>query len=202
MEKTARRPRGYLGRNHETIGSDILAVQRALDKLVAEQATPLSQAQILGPEQLERLAHVEPNRWYPIGWLLELMERIDARLGHYALKKVGRVLFTLTHGPRIAEAGSSARDMIYRLDEMYHFANRGEQIGGWQVLSFDAGRAELEKTTPHHCAMEEGLLTQALAAVGAPAVISQSECFREGAAACRFVILPSAAGPKWAGAAK
>jgi hypothetical protein len=42
---------------------------------------------------------------------------------------------------------------------MYHHANRGTGIGGWKVLRFDAGYAELEKMTPHHCVMEQGILS-------------------------------------------
>lgn len=194
-----RRPRGYVGHNHETIGSDILAVKRSLEHLVGEHATPRLPAQVLLPEQVARLEEVRPDRWYPIAWLLELMERIDERLGRYALLKMGRTLFNLSHEERVAPKVSCGRDIIYGLDGMYHAANRGEQIGGWKVLAFDAGRAVVEKTTPHHCAMEEGIVAQALTVVGAPAVIVQDACLREGADACRFIVLPSTSGKAWTG---
>ena len=78
---------------------------------------------------------------------------------------------------------------------MYHHANRGGGIGGWRVISFDESRGVLEKTTPHHCEMEEGILAQALADIGARAVVTQTACFRKGAPACRFLI--ESAGTGW-----
>jgi hypothetical protein len=195
----SRRPKDYVGRNHETIGSDIIAVVRSLEHLAADQKTLRLPKQILGAEQVTLLEQVKPDGWYPIAWLLDLMELIDARLGRYALMKMGRAVFSLSHAKRIRESASSGRDIVHGIDAMYHFANRGDEIGGWRVVTFNDARAELEKTTPHHCAMEEGILAQALAAVGSPAVITQEECFREGAELCRFVILPSASNTRWTG---
>jgi hypothetical protein len=191
-----RKPKGYVGRRHETIGSDILAVQKSLAWL-AEKATQRLPAQILGPEQLARLETIKPKGWYPIEWLLELMDRIESHIGRYALMKMGRELFTLTHQGRAPL--TSGRDVVFGIDAMYRAANRGEQIGGWRVVSFDAERAVLEKTTPHHCAMEVGILLQALQSVQVPSVITQERCFREGEELCQFVILPSASGPSWSG---
>ena len=65
-----RRPRNYLGKNHETIGSDILSVYHSL-------SLP---HMVLGAKRAERLEKLEPNSWYPISWLLELMEfRLDTQ---------------------------------------------------------------------------------------------------------------------------
>jgi hypothetical protein len=191
-----RKPSGYAGRHHETIGSDILAVQRSLEWL-AEKATAKLPAQILGQEQLDRLATIKPDGWYPIEWLLEMMDRIEGKLGRYALMKMGRVLFKLSHeGKAPIQTG---RDVVYGIDEMYRNANRGGDIGGWRVVSFERDRAVLEKTTPHHCAMEEGILLQAFSSVNAPSVITQERCVRDGAPLCEFLILPSASGPSWGG---
>jgi len=121
-----RKPRGYVGLNHETLGSDILSVVAAV---------PLSQ-QLLGADVAER---------------------------------------------------------------MYKHANRGTGIGGWEVLGFEPGKAELEKTTPHHCVMEEGILAEALIAVGVPALVRQSECLLKGAEACRYVITSSITDERWSG---
>jgi hypothetical protein len=123
------------------------------------------------------------------------MDLLDAKVGRFGLMRIGRTLFHLTHEQRVLETARSGVDIVYGLDDMYHHANRGERIGGWRVLRCDGDGAELEKTTPHHCAMEEGILAQALSSVGALAVVSQSECFREGAAACRFVI--QSGGRRW-----
>jgi hypothetical protein len=191
-----RKPRGYVGERHETIGSDLLAVQKSLESL-AEKATQRLPTQIIGPEHLARLATVKPDGWYPIEWMLELMDRIEARIGRYALMQMGRVLFKLSHEGR--STLTSGRDVVFGIDAMYHAANRGEQIGGWRVISFEADRALVEKTTPHHCAMEEGLILQALQSVHAPSVITQERCFREGADLCELLILPSVSGRAWTG---
>jgi hypothetical protein len=181
-----RRPKGYVGDQHETIGSDLLAVLRSLQHLGGESG--YAPRQILGAEHMERLEKIDPNGWYPIDWLLELMETLDAKLGRYGLIKMGRTLFRLSHEERVLRIARSAADIVNGIDGMYHHANRGDRIGGWRMVRFDDAIAEIEKTTPHHCAMEEGILLQALTAVGASALVSQRECFRKGAPACLFVI--------------
>lgn len=116
MALVRRRPKGYVGTRHQTIGSDILAVLHIL-KLPE---------QVLGTEEARKLAAIDPTSWYPIGWLLELMETLDKKVGHYGLLRMGRTLFQLSHEARVKEVAHSARDILYGLDEMYHFANRGK----------------------------------------------------------------------------
>lgn len=184
-----RKPRGYAGGGHVTIGSDILAVTRILR--LPEQ--------VLGMEIVRRLDTVEPDGWYPIEWLLELMDLLDQHVGHYGLLRMGRVLFQMSHKKRVQEICHSARDVIYGIDDMYHFANRGREIGGWKVTEFKAGYAELEKTTPHHCTMEQGILAEALSTVGCPGIVSQRECFRSGADVCVYTITSSFTDEHWWG---
>ena len=100
------KPRGYTGNNHETIGSDILAVVRSL-KL--PQLT-------LGKEFCHQLASVDPSGWYPIGMLLEAMQRIDAKLGPAGLRQMGRLVFKMSHEHRAAPR--TARELIESLDTM------------------------------------------------------------------------------------
>jgi hypothetical protein len=185
----ARLPKGYVGQRHETIGSDILAALKIL-KLPE---------QVLGQEDAKKLAGVDPNGWYPIAWLLELMEKLEAHVGRYALLRMGRTLFALSHKERVVEVAHSARDIVYGIDDMYHHANRGVGIGGWKVVRFDPGHAELEKNTPHHCVMEQGILTEALAAVGCPSNVEQKACFRDGADQCTFVVTSSLTDERWSG---
>jgi len=185
-----RRPKGYVGREHQTIGSDILAVLHIL-KLPEH---------VLGAQEAKKLLAVDPMGWYPIGWMLDLMEHLDEGLGHYGLVQMGRKLFDLSHRDRVIESAKSARDIVFGIDEMYRHANRGIGIGGWKVTKFEPGVAELEKTTPHHCAMEEGILLAALKAVGCPGLVTQSSCFRKGADSCLFVISSSLVDERWSGA--
>jgi hypothetical protein len=184
-----RKPRGYLGQGHETIGSDILSVLQILKM----------PEQVLGADEVRKLSKVQMDGWYPIEWLLDLMDKVDKELGHYGLLQMGRRLFALSHEERLVQVARSAADVIYGIDGMYHHANRGSGIGGWKVLSFDPGYAELEKTTPHHCVMEQGILTGALAAVKCPGIVSQKQCFRQGADACLFVISSSFTDGRWYG---
>ncbi len=194
MSERMRHPRGYEGIDHLTIGSDLLAVRHALAALTRAHHTA---NRLLGPVASGRLDQIQPDGWYPMGWLLEMMETMDQRIGRFALLKLGRTLFKLSHERRIAEVAGCGRDIVHGIDAMYRHANRGLGIGGWEVVSFDANCAVLDKTTPHHCMMEEGILSQAMTAVGSPAVISQTHCFREGADACRFVIVPAMQSAAW-----
>jgi hypothetical protein len=168
------RPKGYVGHRHETIGSDILSVAQIL-KLPA---------QTLGPERAARLAQVKADKWYPISELLELMDALHASVGDVGLMRMGRSLFDLSHKANLQKVATSARQVLYMFDDLYHYANRGEKIGGWHVLRFDPGYAELENTTPHHCMMEQGILTAALSAVGCPSTVDQSQCIRTGSHDC------------------
>jgi hypothetical protein len=187
--QTRRRPRGYEGVRHETIGSDITAVLRSL-------TFPIS---LLGPERVAWLEKVVDDQWYPIAELLALFEQLDGRLGDLGLRKMGRTLFRQSHADRLRGTVHSARDILFGFDDMYRHANRGDRIGGWKVISFVPGVAALEKTTPHHCVMEEGIMAEALALVGVPAEISQSQCFRRGDDLCRFVVSSPVEDHRWTG---
>lgn len=186
---TKRLPRTYLGINHQTIGSDILSVVKALH----------APEQSLGPALAKKLSEVKPDGWYPISVLLEALEVLDAKLGTFGLRSVGWELFRRSHAENMKKVASSAKDVLYGFDAIYHNANRGSSIGGWRVVRFEPGYAELEKTTPHHCVMEEGILEEALRAVGVTAEVSQSECFRKGADACHYVIRSQVTDERWSG---
>ena len=184
-----RRPKGYVGRGHETLGADLLAILTILKML----------EHVLGPEEVRKLTAVDPAKWYPIEWLLELMETLDKAVGRYGLLQMGRALFKLSHEAQVRAHVHSARDLLHGIDAMYRHNNRGAGIGSWKVTRFEPGSAELEKTTPHHCAMEQGLLSAAFTAVGCPVTLSQSECFREGATACVYVISSTVTDERWSG---
>jgi hypothetical protein len=182
-----RKPRGYEGIKHETIGSDILAVVKSL-KL--PQLT-------LGKELADKLGAVDPKGWYPIAMLLDAMDRIDAKLGADGLRQMGRLLFKLSHEDRVAP--KSARDVLTSFDTMYRHANRGQHIGGWKVDLFEPGHARMMKTTPHRCTMEEGIMGAALAAAGAPATITQEKCLQKGADHCLFDLRSPIIDQRWTG---
>jgi hypothetical protein len=184
-----RRPRGYFGEDHQTIGSDILSVLKILKM----------PEQVLGKDEWQRLQNVQPDRWYPIEHLLGLMEILEAHVGPYGLMQMGRRLFEASHKDRVKVIAKSARDIIYGIDDMYHHANKGRGIGGWKVIKFEPGLAELEKNTPHHCMMEHGILTEALLTVGCACNVSQIKCFRDGADVCLFQITSAFIDRRWAG---
>jgi hypothetical protein len=182
-----RRPKGYLGVDHQVLGSDILSVLRILKM----------PEQVLGAEETKRLTDVDARAWYPVGWLIELMDTLDKHVGPYGLKRMGRALYEMSH--QDFSVAKSAREVLDALDDMYRHGNRGRHIGGWTVVRFERGYAEVDKTTPLHCMMEQGILSQALAGVGCPAVIGQSKCFREGADSCRFTIACPITDVRWTG---
>ncbi len=186
----ARKPKGYVGKGHETVGADILAILKIL-KLPE---------QVLGQQEARKLATVEARGHYPIAWLLELMERVDAQVGTYGLIRMGRTVFRDSVPPGARERLRSAKDLVSALDGLYKHTNRGTEIGGWRVLAFEPGLARLEKTTPHHCMMEQGILVEAFSFVGCPVTIEQSQCFRKGSDACVYEVTSYVTDERWTGA--
>jgi len=184
-----RRPRGYFGEDHTTLGSDILAVTKIL-KLPE---------QVLGKQEADRLKTIEPDGWYPIEWLLGLMEILEAHVGPYGLMQLGRKQFQMSHNDRVAHVAKSARDILYGIDGMYHHTNRGRGIGGWRVLKFEAGSCEIEKNTAHHCLMAHGILTEALLTVGCACNVVQTQCFMDGADTCVYQVTSAFVDQRWAG---
>jgi hypothetical protein len=183
-----RLPRGYVGTNHETIGSDILAVLGVLR----------FPAQVLGAEKTKALQAIDPQGWYPIAGLLELMDTLEQKVGRAALFTMGETLFKMSHEEKAKQAFKSAKEILHAFDAIYKNANRGDAIGGWKVLSWAPGRCELEKTTPHHCVMEEGICHRALACLGVTAQVRQTQCFRQGADYCHYVITSPITDARWA----
>ena len=179
----------YANPTHETIGSDILAVLRTM-------AHP---EEIIGKEWTERLRALQPDAWYPIGVLLELLQTLATRGGSASVLRMGRQLFRDSHQARLTPELKSAGDVLFGIDGMYHHANRGQDIGGWEVLRFGPGQAVLRKTTPHHCALEEGILHEALHTVGTEALIVQSACVLRGDPACVMEIRSSVRDSRWMG---
>ncbi len=157
---------------------------------------------VLGKELFDKVQAVDGARWYPIAMLLEPLERLDGMLGPSSLRKVGLEIFKLSHEAAFRANASSGRDIVYGIDVMYHRANRGTEIGGWRVLSFEPGAATLEKTTPHHCVMEEGILEAGFRALGIPSVIYQTRCFRKGDEVCEYRITSHIADDRWMGTPK
>lgn len=184
-----RRPEGYLGINHTTIGSDLLAVLHAL-KLPEN---------ILGKAEYDKLSAVDPAKWYPIAYMIDLLNAVDIRVGHYGLLSVGRTVFRNSHEAAARSSFSNVKQLLNAFDNMYHNANHGTRIGGWQVLKFSEGHAELKKTTPHHCSMEQGLIHAALQMLDVRASILQHTCFRRGDDFCIYSISTAATGLRWSG---
>lgn len=182
-------PRGYVGGRHETIGSDIIAVLHTVK--FAEQ--------VLGKEWMAKLSALKPDGWYPIGTLLDLLEFLEQKVGPASLQQMGRQLFRDSHQPRVKNVLKSAGDILYGFDAIYHHANRGDRIGGWKLMKFTPGIAVIDKTTPHHCALEEGIMHEALAMVQAASTIVQSKCMRRGADSCLFEVRSSVKDARWMG---
>lgn len=184
-----RRPRGYRGEDHTTLGSEILAIDKILKM----------PEQVLGEAEFERLKQIKPDEWYPIEYLLGMLEILEAHVGRYGLMQLGRKLFELSHKQRVLLSAKCARDILYGMNGIYHHANRGRGIGGWQVLTFDGGVASIEKNTPHHCVMEQGILTEALLSVGCACNVTQTRCFLDGAESCVYEVTTAFADKRWSG---
>jgi len=160
---------------------------------------PVMHEQTLGKDLMDRLRAVKLDGWYPIGLLLDAMDRLDERVGRFGLIAMGRKLFELSHAEEFKKVATSAADVVYGIDAMYHRANRGHAIGGWEVVAFRPGEAVLVKTTPHHCVMEEGILSEAFRTLGIPTTVQQRECLRQGADHCRYALHSPVSDDKWMG---
>jgi hypothetical protein len=180
-------PRGYRGIEHETLGSDILALFKVVQ----------FPKQLLGEKLASELSSVAPDQWYPVAGQLEALEILAVRLGVSGLRQVGRHVFQLSHEATMKQFVHTAAELLKSVQSMYLRTNRGRDIGGWRILSFEHAKAELEKSTPHHCAMEEGILVQALTALGIPSHVYQSTCMRKGDDVCTFVVTSSASPALW-----
>jgi hypothetical protein len=187
--KDQRFPRTYRGLHHETLGSDILAVL----------GTVHAPEEILGPAWHGQLLALAPDDWYPIRTQLDLLAHLEQRSGRAALLKMGRQLYRDTHEQRLQATARCAGDVVFGIDSMYHHANRGTDIGGWCVLRFGPGVAVLEKTTPHRCALEEGILLEALHLVGTEALIVHTQCFHAGADSCLLELHSTIKDQRWSG---
>lgn len=174
---------------HETIGSDILAVLRTIKQ----------PEELLGANWVSRLREINAGGWYPIDTLLELEGELIRKGGQATLVQLGRQLFRDCLQKRLTPRLRSAGDVFFSIDGMYRGANRGQDIGGWEVLCFSPGHARLRTTTPHHCAVQEGLLHEGLKCVGAVASIAQPRCREAGAPCCEFELRSSAQDSRWMG---
>lgn len=153
MGTNVRRPQGYVGRGHEVIGSDLLAV---LGVVSMPQQT-------LGSVLHQRLLEVRPDGWYPISLMLAVLDTLDERMGVEGLRQMGRKLFEYSHEEHVKKTLASVEQILTGFDALYHRANRGEGIGGWTVLALEPGAATLQCTAPHHCALAEGIVHAAAA---------------------------------------
>lgn len=169
------------------MGSDILAAVKIL-KLPEH---------VLGDREWRRLQHVKPEQWYPVEQLLGLMEILEAHVGRYGLMQMGRKLFEGSHKQRILLTARTAKDILYGMDNLYHHTNRGTGIGGWQVLKFEGGVCEIEKNTAQHCVVDQGLLTEALLAVGCACNVEQIQCFLDGAPTCIYRVTSAFVDARW-----
>ena len=175
--------------DHEILGSDILAVISAL---------PLADL-VLGTELAARLRGVKPDGWYPASLFLEALQRVSLKVGRFGLLQLGRQIFTTSHAGNFKKVSHNAADALYGINTMYRRANRGGAIGGWEMIAFRPGYAEMIKTTPPDCLMVEGILSEALRTLEIPTTLEQRECRHRGAAHCRFIFTSPVTGDLWMG---
>ncbi len=182
-------PKAYSGKNHETIGSDILAVL---------QVVKVPEA-ILGDALARQLNAVAADKWYPIQLLLDVMDWVVTQVGRPGLVGMGRSLFRSTHQKAFLSTADCAGDFFFSLDKLYNPANRGQRIGGWKMLEFRPGMAVAENGTPHHCELEEGIVLEAMAGLKLPVTVLQTACVQRGADACIFKTTFVVQDKRWTG---
>ncbi len=181
--------KSYRSTNHTVAGSDILAI---IDVL------PLPD-QLLGKEKAQALRDVKPDDWYPVAMMLDALDTVAAKMGDRALIPIGYALIKRSHSEAIKKHFKSAKELLNGFDALYKRANRGNDIGGWKVLSFEPGKAVLENTIPHHCFIQIGIVQEAIKVLQVPTVVKQTQCVREGADSCHFLITTTSKDHRWMG---
>jgi hypothetical protein len=174
--------------DHEIVGSDLLSVISAL---------PLADL-VLGAELAARLRSAKPDGWYPISLFIETLERVSLKVGRFGLLQLGRQIFA-SRAEVFKKSSRSVADTLFNMNELYRRANRGSNIGGWEMVAFRPGYAEMIKTTPPDCLMVEGIISEALRTIEVPTLIEQRECRHRGAPHCRFIFTSSVTDALWMG---
>jgi hypothetical protein len=180
---------GQAASDHEIIGADLLSVIRAL---------PLADL-VLGAEMSAQLRAAKPDAWYPASLFIEALQRVGLKVGRFGLLQLGRQIFATSQAPTFKQRVHNAAEALFGIDGNYRRANRGSAIGGWQMISFKPGHAEMIKTTPPDCLMVEGIVSEALRTLEIPTLIEQRECVHKGAPHCRFIFSSAVTGELWMG---
>jgi hypothetical protein len=174
--------------DHEILGSDLLSVIAAL---------PLADL-VLGVELAGKLRSAKPDGWYPVSLFIETLDRVSLKVGRFGLLQLGRQIFA-SRADVFEKTGHHVGDTLHNMNALYRRANRGTNIGGWEMMVFRPGYAEMIKTTPPNCLMVEGIISEALRRIEVPTLIEQRQCVLKGAPHCRFVFTSSVTGPQWMG---
>lgn len=179
----------------------MLAVRRAVEFLSSSpntKTTSMYVRNVLGNALTDRLDAIDPERWYPVALMLEMERALEEKLGPSGLRRMGRALFKHDLSEMTRTHMKSVRESLSAMDAMYRTHNRGPNLGCWTVRSFTESRAELVKTTPHNCLMEEGILIEACATFDIAVLVTQPECTREGDDHCLYIVTPtSLLSTKW-----
>lgn len=78
-----------MGLQHETIGSDVIAV---LDVINLPEL-------VLGKERADALKKIEASKWYPLSTLEDPVEGLHQRVGDASLLQIGSELLRISHAP-------------------------------------------------------------------------------------------------------
>lgn len=129
--------------------------------------------------------HIDPGRWYPAHWAVEIYYAIESQIGRAALIAVGRrMIETAPFPPGI----DSVRSVLQSLDAAYKMNVRGGAPGRITCEFDDDHSAFLEWSTWGPCALNVGIIEGCCARFGAEALIEHgaSGCMDSGAPSCTY----------------
>ncbi len=132
--------------------------------------------------------NISPAEWYPMKQFTKLIDYTEEFMGKIVVSKIGKGII-----PEMKEAGilqyKSPEDMLDGLPQVYTAANKGSNIGQWNLVEKNEKHYIYKNTTLHNCYMEEGVLYGGIEAYGGkfPKII-QKTCIKNGDSSCLFDI--------------
>ena len=105
------------------------------------------------------LDNVEPDRWYPLGAVMQALHEVEETFGHHLLRQVGNE--AAARAPLSPDV-QSIKTCLLSLNETFRKFHRGENVGGYDV-SEDPNAASKAKfivvaSTPYPCSLTGGYL--------------------------------------------
>ncbi|MEZ3115804.1 hypothetical protein RYH80_07725 [Halobaculum sp. MBLA0147] len=164
----------------EVRGSAILSIVNGVPDAFTGQAREL-----LAENGIE---DPQPDEWYSQAAYLDAYRAVADRVGERTLEQIGRSTPENAEWPPGVDTPLAALESV---DDAYQMNHRGGEIGSYEVVDGDDGRATVRCRNPYPCVYDQGLL-QGTVEVFSDDYASIDEtsdrCREDGADACTYEV--------------